>query len=90
MIMDSLKLLVYRNLFRKVYNIAIKRDNKLPIEIYKKALKIIGIEDMSLLEIEGIFNNLIYNGWLKAIIDSPNKMIYFKTQSPFPKVANNN
>ena len=89
-IMDSLKLLVYRNLFRKVYNIAIKRDNKLPIEIYKKALKIIGIEDMSLLEIEGIFNNLIYNGWLKAIIDSPNKMIYFKTQSPFPKVANNN
>ena len=85
-IMDSLKLLVYRNLFKKVH--AILRENQITMSTFARALKAIGVTDVSLLEIECIFINLIFNNWLKATINSPSKIVIFRDTTPFPKITN--
>jgi COP9 signalosome complex subunit 12 len=85
-IMNALKYLVYRNLFKKVYKIL--KLSQIEIGAFVNAIKVIGV-DISLLEVECIFNNLIYRNWVKGCINSVSKVIVFKEPNPFPKIVNN-
>lgn len=84
-IMDSVKLIVYRNLFKKVQKII--SGDQISLIKFVKALNVIGVNDTNLLDVEGIFMSLIYNKWVKAVINSPDKIVIFRSKNPFPKIG---
>ena len=82
LVMESLKMLVFRNLFKKVFSILGETQAKM--QSFQKALAGIGA-NLSIFEVECIFNSLIEKNWVKGQINSPLKLIIFRENNPFPK-----
>jgi len=86
LILEKLRYIVYRNLFRKVYLYNSKKDPKnshlLNLSHLQAALRINGVE-MCLDELECILANLIYQGSMKGYI-AHKKCVVLSKKEPFP------
>ncbi|VEN34856.1 unnamed protein product [Callosobruchus maculatus] len=84
LIVDKLKIVAYRNLFRKVY--LILNTHQIPVESLMNALQFLG-QDVDLDETQCIVANLIYEGKIKGYISHQHRKVVVSKQNPFPPLT---
>ncbi|XP_055845593.1 PCI domain-containing protein 2 homolog isoform X1 [Episyrphus balteatus] len=82
LLVEKLKFMVYRNLFKKVY--LIKGTHQLDLESFRSALTFVGENDMSMDETHCIVANLIFEGKIKGYISHSHNKLVVSKQNPFP------
>eukprot|EP00111_Clytia_hemisphaerica_P005602 TCONS_00016259-protein len=82
LILEKLKILTYRNLFKKTS--IILGTHQLPIEAFRTALHFMGETDMDTDEVHCILSNLIYEGHIKGYISLQHQKLIISKQNPFP------
>lgn len=82
LIVEKLKLIAYRNLFKKVY--LVLNTHQIPVQSLLSALEMHGIEDVDMDETECLVSNLIYEGKIKGYISHQHKKLVISKQNPFP------
>ncbi|CAL8109193.1 unnamed protein product [Calicophoron daubneyi] len=85
LILEKLKLITYRNLFKKVC--AIMKTHLLPIDLFTAALRLMGIEDIDQDETECILANLIYEGKIKGYLAHQQQKLVVSKLQAFPTLA---
>lgn len=85
LIVDKLKIIAYRNLFRKVY--LILNTHLIPVEALQTALVYLGQHDVDLDETQCIVANLIYEGKMKGYISQQHRKVVVSKQNPFPPLT---
>ncbi|KAH8364430.1 hypothetical protein KR084_006958 [Drosophila pseudotakahashii] len=85
LLVEKLKFLVYRNLFKKVF--AIRQTHQLDMGDFLSALQFVGLNDVSLDETHCIVANLIYEGKIKGYISHAHNKLVVSKQNPFPSVS---
>lgn len=85
LIVDKLKIIAYRNLFRKVYMIL--NTHQIPVEALQTALVFLGQTDVDLDETQCIVANLIYEGKIKGYISHQHRKVVVSKQNPFPSLT---
>lgn len=85
LIIAKLKIVAYRNLFRKVY--LILKTHQIPVEALQTALVYLGQTDVDLDETECIVANLIYEGKIKGYISHQHRKVVVSKQNPFPPLT---
>lgn len=84
-IVEKLKIIAYRNLFKKVY--LILQTHQIDLQYFLTALKFAGEEDITMDETHCIVANLIAEGRIKGYISyQHNKLVVSKQTSPFPSL----
>lgn len=85
LILEKVKLLVYRNLVKKVYHLK-ENHHQLPLNLFETAFKFCQKdESISLDETECIMSTLIASKYIKGYISHKQRMLVLsKKQSPFP------
>jgi hypothetical protein len=97
LILEKLKISVYRNLFRKVHAFhvasvpadapnAAALHKQLPLDLLLAALRVNGATDMTLEELECILANLIFHNKIKGYI-AHKRCVVLSKQDPFPRQA---
>jgi hypothetical protein len=90
LILEKLKIFVFRNLVRKVHQYNAKtlteKQNLLHLTVLQSALRVHG-EQMDDDELECLLANLIYNNYLKGYIAHKRCVVVAKV-NPFPKLGN--
>lgn len=85
-IVEKLKIIAYRNLFKKVY--LILQTHQIDLQSFLSALQFVGEEDINLDETHCIVANLIAEGKIKGYISyQHNKLVVSKQTSPFPSLS---
>ncbi|KAF5284850.1 hypothetical protein FQR65_LT13402 [Abscondita terminalis] len=84
LIVKKLKMIVYRNLFRKVY--LILNTNQIPFQALQSALVYSTQTDVDLEEPESIVNNLIFDRKINAYISTQDRKVVVSKQNPFPSL----
>lgn len=84
LIVDKLKIIAYRNLFRKVY--LILNTHQIPVEDLQIALVSLG-QDVDLDETQCLVANLIYEGKIKGYISHQHRKVVVSKQNPFPNLT---
>ncbi|XP_022212912.1 PCI domain-containing protein 2 homolog [Drosophila obscura] len=82
LLVEKLKFIVYRNLFKKVF--AIRQTHQLDLGDFMTALQFVGVPDVSLDETHCIIANLIYEGKIKGYISYAHNKLVVSKQNPFP------
>ena len=83
LLLEKVKALVYRNLFKKVYLVLNKRD-KIKLDVFQSALSWMGVE-MGLDEIECVLANLIFKSFIKGYLSHQHRtLVLSKKSDPFP------
>lgn len=82
LILEKLKTLIYRNLFKKIYQ-TVRKDN-IPISQFEIALAWLGVE-MDRDEVECILANLIFQKLIKGWISHKAGVLVLSPKDPFPK-----
>lgn len=85
LILEKLKIITYRNLFKKVYLII--KSHQLPIESFTTVLKMMQVEDIDNDETECILANLIYENKVKGYISHQHQKLVVSKQNPFPVLS---
>lgn len=85
LIVEKLKMIAYRNLFKKVY--LVLNLHQIPIQSLLSALQMHGIEDVDMDEVECLVANLIYDGKIKGYISHQHKKLVISKQNPFPRLS---
>lgn len=85
LIVEKLKIIAYRNLFRKVY--LILNTHQIPVEALQTALHLNGQSDVDLDETQCIVANLIYEGKIKGYISHQHRKVVVSKQNPFPALT---
>uniref|UniRef100_A0A2P2I3A1 PCI domain-containing protein 2 homolog n=2 Tax=Hirondellea gigas TaxID=1518452 RepID=A0A2P2I3A1_9CRUS len=85
LILEKLKSVAYRNLFKKVY--VIKKNHQLDISVFVQAFKWMHMEDVGAEEIECLLANMIYEGKIKGYISHAHKKLVVSKANPFPPIA---
>ncbi|XP_043289765.1 PCI domain-containing protein 2 [Venturia canescens] len=85
LIVEKLKLLAYRNLFKKVY-VAIN-THQIPVQSLVTALQMRGLDDIDMDETECLVANLIFEGKIKGYISHQHKKLVISKQNPFPRLS---
>ncbi|XP_015585026.1 PCI domain-containing protein 2 [Cephus cinctus] len=85
LIVEKLKPIAYRNLFKKVY-LALN-THQIPVESLLTALIMHGVEDVDMDETECLVANLIYDGKIKGYISHQHKKLVISKQNPFPRLS---
>lgn len=86
-IVEKLKIIAYRNLFKKVYFIL--QTHQIDLQYFLTALLFAGEEDITMDETHCIVANLIAEGRIKGYISyQHNKLVVSKQTSPFPSLNN--
>lgn len=85
LIVDKLKIIAYRNLFRKVY--LILNTHQIPVEALQAALTSLGQTDVDLDETQCIVANLIYEGKIRGYISHQHRKVVVSKQIPFPALT---
>lgn len=87
----QLKSLILRNLFRKVYVVAMSLpdavDSRLPLGFLEVAFRVYGIECVGRDEIECFLAGLIYNGYIKGYMSHEKGVLVLSKKNPFPSPA---
>ncbi|XP_030757892.1 PCI domain-containing protein 2 [Sitophilus oryzae] len=84
LIVDKLKIVAYRNLFKKVY--LILNTHQIPVESLQTALEFLG-QDVDLDETQCIVANLINEGKIKGYISHQHRKVVVSKQNPFPPLT---
>ncbi|XP_068631187.1 PCI domain-containing protein 2 homolog [Battus philenor] len=85
LIVEKLKIIAYRNLFRKVY--LLENTHQIEIASFQAALQIMGQEDVDSDETQCIVANLIYDGKIKGYISYQHKKVVVSKQNAFPPLS---
>lgn len=85
LIVEKLKLIAYRNLFRKVY--LAENTHQIEIASFQAALQIMGQEDVDSDETLCIVANLIYLGKIKGYMSYQHKKVVVSKQNAFPPLS---
>ncbi|MBN3275338.1 PCID2 protein, partial [Polyodon spathula] len=84
LILEKLKIITYRNFFKKVY------CSDYPINIcdaFLVALKFMQVDDVDTDEVQCILSNLIYMGHIKGYISHQHQKLVVSKQNPFPPLS---
>lgn len=85
LILEKLKIITYRNLFKKVA--LLLKTHQLPLDAFVVALKAMQVEDIDVIEVECIVANLIYMGYIKGYISHQHQKLVVSKQNPFPALT---
>ncbi|XP_060754656.1 PCI domain-containing protein 2 [Neoarius graeffei] len=85
LILEKLKIITYRNLFKKVYHLL--KTHQLPLDAFLVALKMMQVEDVDIDEVQCILANLIYMGHIKGYISHQHQKLVVSKQNPFPPLS---
>lgn len=85
LILEKLKIITYRNLFKKVY--LLLQTHQLPLEAFLVALRMMKVDDVDLDEVQCILANLIYMGHIKGYISHQHQKLVVSKQNPFPALS---
>ncbi|KAE8743525.1 hypothetical protein FOCC_FOCC010850 [Frankliniella occidentalis] len=85
LLLEKLKVIAYRNLFKKVY--LLQKTHQISMEALLCALKMMDIEDIDLSETQCIVANLIYEGKIKGYISHQHQKLVVSKQNPFPPLS---
>ncbi|XP_062540018.1 PCI domain-containing protein 2 homolog isoform X2 [Armigeres subalbatus] len=87
LIVEKLKILAYRNLFKKVY--IILQTHQIDLNAFLTALQWVGEDELTMDETHCIVANLIYEGRIKGYISHQHNKLVVSKQNPFPNVIVN-
>ncbi|NWS96219.1 PCID2 protein, partial [Mionectes macconnelli] len=85
LILEKLKIITYRNLFKKVY--LLLKTHQLSLDAFLIALKFMQVEDVDIDEVQCILANLIYMGHIKGYISHQHQKLVVSKQNPFPPLS---
>uniref|UniRef100_A0A3P9J643 PCI domain-containing protein 2 n=2 Tax=Oryzias latipes TaxID=8090 RepID=A0A3P9J643_ORYLA len=84
LILEKLKIITYRNLFKKYL---LLKTHQLPLDAFLVSLKMMQVEDVDLDEVQCILANLIYMGHIKGYISHQHQKLVVSKQNPFPPLS---
>ena len=85
LLLEKVKILVYRNLFKKIYLVQGKAT-QLKLHLFQRAFAWLGCPtDMD--EVECILANLIFKGLIKGYISHQKQTLVLSKKDPFPTAA---
>lgn len=82
LIVEKLKMIAYRNLFKRVWMIG--KTHQIDLNLFMEALKFVGEEDITLEETHCIVATLIYESRIKGYISLQHNKLVVSKQNPFP------
>ncbi|NWH77718.1 PCID2 protein, partial [Piaya cayana] len=85
LILEKLKIITYRNLFKKVY--LLLKTHQLSLDAFLIALKFMQVDDVDIDEVQCILANLIYMGHVKGYISHQHQKLVVSKQNPFPLLS---
>jgi hypothetical protein len=85
LILEKLRIVVYRNVFKKVC--LISKTHQVPISHLKAALEYLSGEGMELEEVHCILANLIFENKIKGYISLQHQILVISKANPFPPLA---
>ncbi|NXD93264.1 PCID2 protein, partial [Chaetorhynchus papuensis] len=85
LILEKLKIITYRNLFKKVY--LLLKTHQLSLDAFLVALKFMQVDDVDIDEVQCILANLIYLGHIKGYISHQHQKLVVSKQNPFPPLS---
>ncbi|NXT58122.1 PCID2 protein, partial [Pluvianellus socialis] len=85
LILEKLKIITYRNLFKKVY--LLLKTHQLSLDAFLFALKFMQVDDVDIDEVQCILANLIYMGHIKGYISHQHQKLVVSKQNPFPPLS---
>lgn len=85
LIVEKLKIIGYRNLFKRVW--LITQTHQLDLQQFLRALRFVGETDITLDETHCIVANLIYDGKIKGYISHQHNKLVVSKQNPFPALT---
>ncbi|THD22734.1 Transcription associated recombination protein [Fasciola hepatica] len=85
LILEKLKLITYRNLFKRVCSIM--KTHLLPIDVFTAALRLMGMDDIDQDETECILANLIYEGKIKGYLAHQQQKLVVSKLQAFPPLT---
>jgi hypothetical protein len=85
LILEKLKIITYRNLFKKVSLLV--KSHQIPIDAFVAALKMMKVDDIDNDETQCIIANLIYEGRIKGYISHQHQKLVVSKQQPFPSLS---
>jgi len=85
LLVEKLKLIVIRQLFKKVKQMA--GSHQLQLQLFLDALHFAGMTDCDMEELECIMAGLISNDLIRGYISDQYKKVVFSRKEPFPKVS---
>ncbi|GFS18982.1 PCI domain-containing protein 2-like [Elysia marginata] len=86
LILEKLKIITYRNLFKKVYLIKDK-NHLIDISSFTVALRMMGVEDIDDDETQCLLANLIFENKIKGYITHQHQKLVVSKQNPFPVLS---
>lgn len=85
LILERLRLVLYRNLFKRVY--LILGTHQIPIEAFLTVLQHQNVEDIDIEETQCIVANLVFQGKIKGYISLQHSKLVVSKQNAFPKLS---
>lgn len=85
LILEKLKMITYRNLFKKVYNI--NKNPVIELEQFLLALRFVEGKHMDLEDTHCLLCNLIHDGYVKGYISLTHQKVVLRKTDPFPKLS---
>jgi len=82
LLLEKLKFIAYRNLFKKIYLIA--NSHQLDISLFVRCLRWMEHEEIDEDETECLLANMIYEGRMKGYISHAHKKLVVSKKDPFP------
>lgn len=82
LIVEKLKIISYRNLFKRVYHIG--GTHQIELQLFLAALDFVGEHEIDMDEVHCIVANLIYDGKIKGYISYQHNKLVVSKQNPFP------
>jgi len=85
LILEKLKTVAYRNLFRKVF--LIKDNHQIDIAVFLQSLQWMKVEDVDHDETECILANMIHDGRIKGYISHAHRKVVLSKKDAFPALT---
>lgn len=85
LMLEKLKIITYRTLFKKVCGIL--ESHQVSLEAFLAALQFMEVEDVDSDEVACIVANLIYQGKIKGYISHQHQKLVISKQNPFPPLS---
>uniref|UniRef100_A0A0R3WQV8 CSN12-like protein n=1 Tax=Hydatigena taeniaeformis TaxID=6205 RepID=A0A0R3WQV8_HYDTA len=84
LILEKLKMITYRNLFKRIAGIL--KTHLLPVPAFTETLKKMGVEDIDADETECILANLVFEGKIKGYLAHQQQKLVVSKIQPFPSL----
>ena len=85
LIMEKLKVLTYRNFFKRICYIA--GSHKVALANCEAGLRAMGMHEVDIDEVECVLANLIFEGYIKGYVAHKAKYLVVSQKSAFPPIS---